>query len=73
MVKFAWSAVLSCADVLLDLEGAGVEVMESKFFQWDGLSVVAYVEGEDRFPDDFDEKAERAQFFKDINKEFKIS
>jgi len=75
MVKYAWSGPeddRTWGEVLDDLETAGAEVADFKFFTWadpksgEKYSVVAYVEGEEEFPDDFDEDKARAEFFKDI-------
>jgi hypothetical protein len=73
MIKFAWSGpadTRSWGEVLDDLETAGAKIADFKFFTWmhgkDEYRVVAYVEGEGRFPDDFDEATARETFFKDI-------
>jgi len=79
MVKFAWSTEQSCADLLDDLTEGGVDAVEWKFFTWgdpqsgETLSVVAYVEGEDKFPDDWDDDKAKAEFFADIHREFRVA
>lgn len=79
MVKFAWSGPeddRTCADILLDIEEAGLDVVESRFFHWTNpkdrsdYDVVCWSEGP--FPGDFDEDAAKADFFKLLRTEIHL-
>jgi len=72
MIKYAWSGPeddRTCGDVLDDLEAAEVGMGEWRFFNWndengDAYDCVAWTDPGEKFPEPFDEDAEREAFFK---------
>jgi hypothetical protein len=78
MIKYAFDTERTCGEILDDLEAIWTEIADFKFFIWpdektkEVVNVVAWVEGEDKFPDDWDEEAEKTRFFADINREIRL-
>ena len=79
MIKFAWAGpedARTCADILLDIEEAGLDVVESRFFHWtnpkNGAEYNVVCWSEEQFPDDFDEEAAKAEFFKLLHTEIHL-
>lgn len=72
MIKFAWDTEKSCADLLVNLDEAGIVVGDQLFLSnvvdpedfTVTYNAVAYTEGEEEFPERYDEAQAIKEFLK---------